>query len=104
MAAKTFVENALQSKSVNENRFDFIGRFEAQNLTIEIEFGLLAANNIFCLAESMLFAFERDVSHRYAFGHQGCKNCLCLVGRYDFIFQTLEEDHRLSEAIQMVDW
>ena len=84
-------------------RFDLVGGFEAEDVGVEVEFGFVGADDVFGFAESVLFAGEGDVCDGHAALLERFENQLGLVGRHDFVFQTLQEDHGAAEAIEMVD-
>src|SRR6266550_3857129 len=80
-------------------RLYLLSEFKAEDFRVKVEFRFEHAPDVFRFAKAVLFAFKREISNRQFFSAHGFDHFLGLIGRNDFVFQALDENHR---AIQMV--
>src|SRR4029077_17844333 len=98
----------VQSSSSRSKIFYFhrlygISQFELEDFGVKVKLRLEHALDILGLAKAVLLAFESQISDRQAFRTHGFHHFFGLIGWDDFILQTLEENHRTSEAVGEVN-
>src|SRR5215203_1264763 len=87
----------------NFNRLDVVRRRESEDLAVEVELGLEAADDRLGATEAVLLAFEQEQRHRESFRAYGGGHHLRLVRRHDLVLESLEQDQRARQAIDEVN-
>lgn len=94
---------SIGAEVLDRNGLDVVGRFKVEDLAVKEQFCLQASDDVLCLAKTVLFPFEGEIGNGHALLPQRINDQLRLVGRDDFILESLEDDEGFGEAVQMVD-
>src|SRR5262245_47919504 len=65
-----------------------------ENFGVKVKLGIERTFDVFSAAEAMPFALESNISHRQALGARGGKHHLGLIGRHDFVVESLKQNDR----------
>jgi hypothetical protein len=80
-----------------------IGKLEAKNLPIEVQFRLKGATNVARHTEAMLFIREMDIRDRQTFSSHRSVHRFGLIRQNDLVLCTLEQNHCARQPLDIVD-
>src|ERR1041385_8558468 len=80
-------------------RLNLICKFKSKHARIKIHLAVERTLYVFRATKSVLLAFECNVGDGQTFLAQRLDHHLSLIGRYNFVFQALKENHRARQAL-----
>ena len=82
---------------------DLISEFKSEYFRVEIKFRFENTLDVFRFAKAVLLAFKSEIGYGQLFCANGFDHLFGLIGRNDFVFESLKQNHRAIQPIGEVD-